>query len=277
MQTPCGRLFSPSSGLHKVILDHHLFPARFPLQKLPLTRVINCLHLSRCFRTQIGGAHDLSNRYKSLESNVRPEHLHRQVEEEREHLPALREESISSEPSQRPFLETGVSALQMERIMIKGKSILRPKPTMFHGISIPPKPPPPASDGMFPFIPSSRTTRRACILILWLDCCMSSCAICIYDLYATALEEHQDAMVTAREQLTDMDIPKAEWPIEVLSKEDQELRRHQERRGGVEIGRSLGVTGESDKDKQMAVVIGAFVEFEKALRERKREKGKERI
>ena len=103
---------------------------------------------------------------------------------------------------------------------------------------------------------------------------MSSCAICVYDLYAAALEEHQDAMVTARKQLTAKEIPKSEWPIEVLSKEDQALRRDEERMGGVDIGRSLGVTGESDKDKQMAVVIGAFVEFEKALREKKREREK---
>ena len=79
-------------------------------------------------------------------------------------------------------------------------------------------------------------------------------------------------MVTAREQLTAKGTPKSEWPIEVLSKEDQKLRRDEGRRGGVEIGRSLGVTGESEKDQQMAVVIGAFVEFEKALREKKRER-----
>lgn len=106
---------------------------------------------------------------------------------------------------------------------------------------------------------------------------MSSCAICVYDLYAAALEEHQDSMVTAREQLTAKNIPKTDWPVEVLSKTDQALRRD-EGRGGVEIGRGLGVTGESEKDQQMAVVIGAFVEFEKALREKKkreRKKGKD--
>jgi len=102
---------------------------------------------------------------------------------------------------------------------------------------------------------------------------MSSCAICVYDLYATALEEHQDAIMTAREQLTAKNIPKSEWPIEVLSKADRELQRDEERRGGVEIGRSLGITGESETNTQMAVIIGAFVEFEKTLREkRKRER-----
>src|SRR5258708_30042156 len=106
---------------------------------------------------------------------------------------------------------------------------------------------------------------------------MSSCAICVYDLYASALAEYQDAMVMARERLMAKNIPKSEWPIGVLSKEDQASQRNEGRRGGVEIGRSLGVTGESEKDKQMAVVIGAFVEFERTLREKKHglEKGKE--
>jgi len=105
---------------------------------------------------------------------------------------------------------------------------------------------------------------------------MSSCAICVYDLYAAALEEHQDTLITAREQLTAKNIPKSEWPVEVLSEKDRALRRDEERRGGVEIGRGLGVTGESEKDRQMAVVIGAFVEFEKALREKKKREREKR-
>jgi hypothetical protein len=151
MQTLHQRFFSLSIGLHKVVLDHHLLPARFPLQNLSLTCVISFLYPSRYFGMQTRGAHNLSSRYKSLESNVRPEHLRRQVEEEKERPLASGEQSISSGPSQEPFIDTGISPLQMERITIKGKSILRPKPIIFHGISIPPNPPRPASDGMFPF------------------------------------------------------------------------------------------------------------------------------
>jgi hypothetical protein len=136
MQTFSRQLFFLSSSPHKVILDNYHLPARFPLQNLSFTGIIKPLHPSRCFRTQTRGAHNLSNRYKYLEL---------------EPLLAIEEEPLSSEPSQKPFLDTGVSALQMERITIKGKSILRPKPILFHGIPIPPKPPPPASDGMFLF------------------------------------------------------------------------------------------------------------------------------
>jgi len=151
MQTLCRRLFSVSSGLRKVVLDDPLLPVRFPLRNLTLACAINSPQLSWGFRTQIRGAHNLSSRYNSLESNIRPKHLRKQGEEDVERPHALGEESNFSEPSQAPFLDTGVSALQMERITIKGKSILRPRPITFYGISIPPKPPPPASDGRFPF------------------------------------------------------------------------------------------------------------------------------
>jgi hypothetical protein len=151
IQTLRRPLFSLLINQHKVALDHHLTHAHPPLQRLPLTCVLGFLCPSRCFGTQIRGAHNLSNRYKSLESALRPEYLRKQGEEDQGRPTTPGEQVISSEPSQQPFLDTGVSPLQMERIMIKGKSILRPKPIIFHGIPLPPKPPPPASDGMFPF------------------------------------------------------------------------------------------------------------------------------
>ena len=149
MQTPRRRLFSLPIHLHNVVLDHHLH-TRFPLKCLSLTRVLSFLYPSRCFGTQTRGAHNLSSRYKSLESNLLSRHLPRQVDGGKECDLAPGGQLISSEPSQKPLLDTGVSPLQMERIVIKGKSILRPKSIIFHGIPIPPKPPPPASDGMFP-------------------------------------------------------------------------------------------------------------------------------
>lgn len=151
MQTLRRRLFSLPITLHKVALDHRLLHARSRLQRLPLTCVLGFIYPSRYFGTQTRKEHNLSHRYKSLESSLRPEHLRKQVEEETERPLASGEQVISSEPSPELFLDAGVSPLQMERTMIKGKSILRPKSIIFHGIPIPPKPPPPASDGMFPF------------------------------------------------------------------------------------------------------------------------------
>jgi hypothetical protein len=152
MQMPRQRFFSLSSGLHKMTLDHRVLPARLYPHNSSLTCIVNSFHNffhpSWCFWTHIRGAHNLSGRYKSLESNVRPEYLCKQVEGGIERPLAPGEGSLSSGPSQEYFFDTGVSALQMERISIKGKSILRPKPIIFYGIPIPPKPPPPASDGM---------------------------------------------------------------------------------------------------------------------------------
>lgn len=165
MQTLPRRLFLLPVNLHNVFLDHHPLHARFSLKRFPLTCELSLLYPSRCFGTQTRGPHNLSSRYKSLESNFQSQPFRGQIEGDRGRPLAPGEQLISSEPEpeQKPFLDTGVSPLQMERIVIKGKSILRPKSIMFHGIPIPPKPPPPASDGMFLFkvvcaLPSGRIT-----------------------------------------------------------------------------------------------------------------------
>ncbi len=106
------------------------------------------------------------------------------------------------------------------------------------------------------------------------ECCMSSCAVCVYDLYATALEDYQDDLVRARNDLTAKGVPVPEWPLDVLTEDDRmkrlEQRQKHEVEGGVDAGRRIGVTGESEHDRQMAVIIGAFVKFEQSLREKRR-------
>jgi len=107
---------------------------------------------------------------------------------------------------------------------------------------------------------------------------MSSCTVCVYDLYATALEEYEEALTHARSELSTRSIPSSEWPVEVLTESDRRKRREDQgereaSEGGVDAGRRIGITGESERERQMAVVIGAFVKFEQALKEkRKREK-----
>jgi hypothetical protein len=106
---------------------------------------------------------------------------------------------------------------------------------------------------------------------------MSSCTVCVYDLYAQALEDYNDGLSKAREELTAKAIQTNEWPIEVLTESDREERMEGENRrrseGGVDAGRRMGVVGESEHERQMAVIVGAFVKFEQELREkRKREK-----
>ena len=104
---------------------------------------------------------------------------------------------------------------------------------------------------------------------------MSSCAVCVYDLYATALEDYEETLTQARSQLFAQSIPPEEWPTEVLSEADRKKREEEQRaiqasEGGVEAGRRIGITGESDHERQMAVIIGAFVKFEQVLKEKRK-------
>lgn len=103
---------------------------------------------------------------------------------------------------------------------------------------------------------------------------MSSCVVCVYDLYATALEDYQDDLVRARNDLTVKAVPASEWPLDVLTEDDRTKRLEQQQKheieGGVAAGRRVGVTGESEHERQMAVIIGAFVKFEQSLREKRR-------
>lgn len=117
-------------------------------------------------------------------------------------------------------------------------------------------------------------------MMISVECCMSSCTVCVYDLYAQALEDYDEGLSKAREQLMAKGISPNEWPIEVLTKSDQEKRLEEEKRrrseGGVDAGRRMGVVGESEHERQMAVIIGAFVKFEQELREkRRREKSRQ--
>ena len=103
---------------------------------------------------------------------------------------------------------------------------------------------------------------------------MSSCTVCVYDLYATALEDYQESQERARSELSAKGIPQSDWPTDVLTDADRKQRlleeREQTSEGGLDAGRRMGVTGESEHEKQMAVIIGAFVKFEQSLREKRR-------
>ncbi|CCA71020.1 hypothetical protein PIIN_04954 [Serendipita indica DSM 11827] len=203
-------------------------------------------------------AHNLSQRFKALETKIRPAEMRDRIASGEVYRQVGLDGSLTSK-AQPPAIELEDSE-QAERgpemeLFNKGgsKSILRPKPRLFKGVLIPIKPPPPASD----------------------ECCMSSCAVCVYDLYATALEDYQESMERARNELSAKGVPQSDWPTDVLTDADRERRLQEERErqkseGGLDAGRRMGVTGESEHDKQMAVIIGAFVKFEQSLREKRR-------
>ncbi|KAG9125737.1 hypothetical protein FRC07_006422 [Ceratobasidium sp. 392] len=68
------------------------------------------------------------------------------------------------------------------------------------GVKIPQKPKPPESD----------------------ECCMSGCAVCVYDLYLSSLEDYKQSLLSARSQLQSRFVPLSEWPDEVREAQPQD-------------------------------------------------------
>ncbi|KAH8101873.1 oxidoreductase-like protein [Cristinia sonorae] len=67
------------------------------------------------------------------------------------------------------------------------------KKNTFMGFVIPEKPKPPADD----------------------ECCMSGCAVCVYDLYDEALHDYNDKLSSLRTSLQVLNIPEFQWPLAV--------------------------------------------------------------
>ncbi|KAF9500645.1 hypothetical protein BDN71DRAFT_1381678 [Pleurotus eryngii] len=95
---------------------------------------------------------------------------------------------------------------------------------MFRGFFVPEKPRPPAADGK--------------------HCCMSGCAVCVYDLYEDSLSAYKESLIALRSSLEERGIPETEWPAPV-------------RRTGTLVA------------TQNNVALSAFEEFERALKAKK--------
>ncbi|PPQ63640.1 hypothetical protein CVT24_004414 [Panaeolus cyanescens] len=94
---------------------------------------------------------------------------------------------------------------------------------LFHGLEIPKEPIPPTDE----------------------ECCMSGCAVCVYDLHEEAVDAYRSAVSSIITKLTTMNIPNTEWPAE--------LRKHNKPAAAQPV--------ESRKE----VVLSAFEEMERAL------------
>lgn len=73
---------------------------------------------------------------------------------------------------------------------------------------------------------------------------MSGCAICVYDLYEESLEAYKESIVTLRSSLSALSIPESEWPDRVRTNTPATAKRHD-------------------------IVLNAFEEMERQLREKK--------
>lgn len=100
----------------------------------------------------------------------------------------------------------------------------------FHGFMVPQEPKPPADD----------------------ECCMSGCAVCVYDLYEESLASYEDSITALRKSLGALGIPQDTWPLNV--RPDVEKTTPESRKG---------------------VILNAFEEMERKLKEKKeKEDGK---
>ena len=45
------------------------------------------------------------------------------------------------------------------------------------------------------------------------ECCMSGCAVCVYDLYEESVGLYRQSLKNFREALITMDVPQSEWPL----------------------------------------------------------------
>ncbi|KIK92172.1 hypothetical protein PAXRUDRAFT_830214 [Paxillus rubicundulus Ve08.2h10] len=85
------------------------------------------------------------------------------------------------------------------------------------------------------------------------ECCMSGCAICVYDLYEESLAAYKESVVALGSTLSAMNIPEDKWPSHIRTSQTQ----------------IPSAVIHSHKTK--GAVLDAFEEMERALKE-KREK-----
>lgn len=57
---------------------------------------------------------------------------------------------------------------------------------------------------------------------------MSGCAVCVYDLYLSSLDDFKIELASARHRLNERGVPIAEWPDEAKKAEEKERARETE-------------------------------------------------
>lgn len=57
------------------------------------------------------------------------------------------------------------------------------------------------------------------VLSYFIECCMSGCAICVYDLYNEALEAYDKDIASLRSALVERGIAESDWPSQLQRKE----------------------------------------------------------
>ena len=166
------------------------------------------------------GGRNLSERYLALERALRGKAAFARGKEDLAHHVPIISISVQDENMRKETLET------------------------FHGFVVPQEPKPPADDGAFllnnpyPNIFINHIT----------ECCMSGCAVCVYDLYEESLASYEDSIAALRKSLGALGIFPNTWPRNV--RPDVEKSTPESRKG---------------------VILNAFEEMERKLKEKKEE------
>ncbi|TFK87505.1 hypothetical protein K466DRAFT_548601 [Polyporus arcularius HHB13444] len=124
------------------------------------------------------GGRNLTRRYKRLERSLRGKNVYgREIE-------SLQRSGEVTDPA--PYTSE-------EKTQQANSSTGRSKRRIFRGFVVPEAPKPPAED----------------------ECCMSGCAVCVYDLYDEAREDYIKAVDHLRSELKKLSVPESEWPADV--------------------------------------------------------------
>ncbi|PCH44832.1 hypothetical protein WOLCODRAFT_165432 [Wolfiporia cocos MD-104 SS10] len=115
-------------------------------------------------------------------------------------------------------------------VVISGGKAYGKRPRLFKGLVVPEEPKEPESD----------------------ECCMSGCAICVYDLYEAAREDYARAVDALRSALDTKGVSEDEWPLNIRRKPAQKEKK--------EV-----------KSSARDVTLSAFEELERSLRAKQQE------
>ena len=193
-------------------------PTRSFILRTPKTRSITFRstkdEINRPKRLSCGGR-NLSERYRALERALRgKEAFARGKEELAHHVPVL-------------------------SIPVQNENLRKESMKTFHGFVVPQEPKLPTDDGTFLLDKPHRDVFINHII----ECCMSGCVVCVYDLYEECLASYEDSIVTLRRSLGALGIPQDTWPLNV--RPDVEKSTLESRKG---------------------VILNAFEEMERKLK-----------
>ncbi|KZT32645.1 hypothetical protein SISSUDRAFT_1066770 [Sistotremastrum suecicum HHB10207 ss-3] len=171
-------------------------------------------------------------------------------------------------PSAQSGTADGIDPIKPQTVLSASTSATTPKlvksskgvdsGTLFRGMIIPDKPRPPQSDGPYPssssssllLLPHTKLTNYSSLI----ECCMSGCTLCVYDLYADSLEQYHDTIAGIRESLREQNVREEEWPAVLRSPVADDIE------GGKEK------TLEEREEDLVDVSMDAFRAMEKALK-----------